>query len=100
MTKTAMMIAYGAYAFATSARLSGFATRCANSGVGSSAAPPATTAGACSVRGRHTRTIPTTAAADSSDATTSANGTEMKLDVAYCASAKTMPQTSATGQVS
>ena len=41
-----MMIAYGAYARATSARSSGFATRYANSGVGSSEAPPAMTAGA------------------------------------------------------
>src|SRR5258705_2873328 len=58
------------------------------------------TVGACSRRGCQTRTIATTAAADNSDATTSASGTEMKLEVAYWPSAKTTPQTSATGQVS
>src|SRR6185369_10302298 len=81
-------------------RSSGCSTRWANSGVGSSTEPPATGAGAIAWRGRQTRTIPTTAAADNSEATTSVSGTETKFDVAYWAMAKTTPQTTATGQVS
>src|SRR5262245_683306 len=46
------------------------------------------------------RTAATTAPADSNDATTSASGTETKLDVAYWPSANTTPHMTATGHVS
>src|SRR5262249_32199049 len=79
-TNTAMITPYGAYARTTSDGLSGLATRPANSGVGSSTAPPATTCGVLTGTGRRRgcrRTTATVAAALNSAATMSASGIEM-----------------------